>query len=486
VGTSNKVGAAVAAAILTVFSLGFSAAGLFALWATTRDAQPSNGFPMLVGICMGLTFITVGVGIGAVSISGFRKYKRQLACQTADLASPWLWREDWAQGRANSSTPSTMLQAWIFAVVWNLISAPILYFVPKTIAQKPMAAIGLLFPIVGIGLLIRAIRETFRRFEFGVTWFEMASCPVVIGREFRGNIHARFPHGADHGIRLKLSCVNRVVTGSGKTQTVNERILWREEKNVSSGELCPGPLGSLIPVSFRVPWNALQSDSTNSRSSILWLLEADADVPGVDYKDIFELPVFRTKETPSSPEADTRTDNPVSAAPIRHSVLVTPTAEGTQFFFPPARNTGFAMGITAFSMLWSGVLALMIFLHAPAIFPIAFGFFDLLLLIGAVQLWCGTSRVVIDATHVRVQSGLLGGGKWREFPKSQILDIQALITAQQGGASGTPYYDIRLLQTEHQNITLGRTIKDKDEAEWLVNEMKKALQLRAAAAAASN
>jgi hypothetical protein len=128
----------------------------------------------------------------------------------------------------------------------------------------------------------------------------------------------------------------------------------------------------------------------------------------------------------------------------------------------------------------------MIFLHAPAIFPIAFGFFDLLLLIGAVQLWCGTSRVVIDATHVRVQSGLLGGGKWREFPKSQILDIQALITAQQGGASGTPYYDIRLLQTEHQNITLGRTIKDKDEAEWLVNEMKKALQLRAAAAAASN
>jgi len=314
----------------------------------------------------------------------------------------------------------------------------------------------------------------------------MVSCPLVIGNEFHGNIHARFPHGADHGVRLKLSCINRVVTGSGKNQTTSDRILWREEKNVSPGELCPGPIGSLIPVSFRIPWNALQTDGTNSRNSILWLLEADADVPGVDYKDIFEVPVFRTKETPASPESETRTDNPASAPPIRPTVVVTRTAEGTQFFFPPGRNKGFALGVTTFSMIWSGVLALMIFLHAPVIFPVAFGFFDLLLLMGAAQLWLGTSRVVIDSSRVRVQSGLFGGGKWREFPKSQILDIQAVITAQQGGASGTPYYDIRLLQTEHQNVTLGRTIRDKDEAEWLVAEMKKVLQLRAAVAAAGS
>jgi hypothetical protein len=377
-----------------------------------------------------------------------------------------------------------MVQSWIFAVAWNLVSAPILYFVPKAIAQQRLAILGLLFPLAGVGLLVRAIRETLRRFEFGVTWFEMVGTPVVIGREFHGNIHARFPHGADHGVRLKLSCVNRVVTGSGKSESVNERILWREEKDVSPGQICPGPLGSLIPVSFSVPWNALQSDGSNPRNSILWLLEADADVPGVDYKDMFELPVFRTKETPANPETETRTDNPVGSAPLRPTVVVNVTPEGTQFFFPPARNKGFALGLTTFSTIWTGVLAVMIVLHAPVIFPIAFGFFDLLLLMGAAQLWMGTSRVVINSTNVRVQSGFFGGGKWREFPKSQILDIQAVITAQQGGASGTPYYDIRLLQTEHQNVTLGRTLRDKDEAEWLVAEMKKALQLRTGAAAA--
>jgi hypothetical protein len=480
------VGAALALAILTVFALGFSVAGLSVLVAVTRQNQSSNGFPTLVGICMGLTFTAVGVGIGGVTIYGLGKYKRQRASQAANPASPWLWREDWAQGRANSSTRSTMLRAWIFAVVWNLISAPILYFVPKAIAQQKLAIIGLIFPVCGIGLLIWAIRETLRWFEFGVTWFEMVSCPVVIGREFRGNIHARFPHGADHGIRLKLSCINRVVTGTGKGESVNERILWREEKKVSPSELCAGPIGSLIPVSFQIPWNALQTDGTNPRNSILWLLEADADVPGVDYQDIIELPVFRTKETPASPEADTGSDNPACAPPIRQTVLVNQSSEGTEFFFPRGRNKGFALGVTTFSTIWSGVLALMIFLHAPVIFPIAFGLFDFLLLMGAAQLWLGCSRVVINSTHVRVQSGLLGGGKWREFPKSQVLDIQAVITAQQGGSTGTPYYDIRLLQTEHQNVTLGRTIRDKDEVEWLVSEMKKALQLRTAAAAGAS
>jgi hypothetical protein len=475
--TSSKVGVAA----VSVFALGFTAAGLFALATATRTPS-TDPHAMFAGICLGLTFTTVGLGIGAVAIYGMRKYRVQQGLKAANPASPWLWREDWAQGRATSCTRSLMFQAWIFAIVWNLISLPVLFFAPQAIAKQHLAVIGLLFPISGVGLLIWAIRETFRWFEFGVTWFEMAARPLVIGREFRGNIHARFPHGADHGIRLKLSCINRIVSGSGKTETVNERILWREEKNVSPGELCPGPIGSLIPVSFHIPWNALPTDDTNPRNSILWLLQADADVPGVDYKDMFQLPVFRTKESPASPEADTRADNPACAAPTRPTVAVNVTPQGTQFFFPPARNKGFALGVTAFSTIWSGALALMIFFHAPLIFPVAFGFFDLLLLVGAAQLWLGTSRVVIDSTHVRLRSGLLGGGKWREFPKAQILDIQALITAQQGGSSGTPYYDIRLLQTEHQNVTLGRTIRDKDEAEWLVAEMKKALQLRTAVA----
>jgi hypothetical protein len=473
-------------AAMWLFALIFGSAGLLVLGTAARQSSGGNSGSVFLVFTSALAFLVVAVGLGAAAFFTTRKVAIHNSLKSENPSSPWMWREDWAQGRCNSRTQCTMIQAWAFAILWNLVSAPIFFIVPKAMHRQPAAVVGFLFPIVGVGLLIWAIRETLAWLEFGVTWFAMAGSPVVIGREFHGDIHAQFPHGADHGIRLKLSCVNRVVTGSGKTETVNERILWREEKVVSSGELIPGPDATLIPVSFRIPWNALQSDGTNPRNCILWLLEADADVPGVDYRDVFEMPVFRTKDTPASPEAESSGENPASAPPRNPTILARRTAQGgAEFYFPPARNRGFAMGVTTFSALWSGVVALIIYMHAPLIFPVVFGFFDLLLLTGAFQLWLGTSRVIVDPGRIRVQMGLLGGGKWREYSKAQILDVQAVITSQQGGATGTPYYDIRLLQTEHQNVTLGRTIRDKEEAEWIVSEMRKGLQLRAAAAATS-
>ncbi|HEX6505676.1 MAG TPA: hypothetical protein VF011_20725 [Terriglobales bacterium] len=456
------------------------------LSSAARQSMSGSSPSVFLMISVGLTFAVVGLGLGLAAAYGSRNLRTRQPLQAENPAEPWMWREDWKQGRCNSRTKPAMIQAWAFAILCNLIASPTLFVIPRAMQQQPLAVLGFLFPLAGIGLLIRALRFTLAWLEFGVTWFEMTATPLAIGCEFRGNVQARFPHGADHGVRLKLSCVNRMVTGTGKSETVTEKILWRDEKSVSSAELCPGPLGTLIPVSFRVPWNSLPTDGSNPRNAILWLLEADADVPGVNYKDIFELPVFRTKDTPASPAAETIREQPAFTAPSQHTVVVTPTAEGSEFYFPAARNPRFAMGVTTFSMLWSGVVALIIYLHAPLIFPVVFGFFDLLLLTGAAQLWLATSRVKVDCSSIRVQTGLLGGGRWREYPKSQILDIQAVITAQQGGATGTPYYDIQLLQTEHQNVTLGRTIRDKDEAEWLVSEMRKALKLRAAAAAAGN
>jgi hypothetical protein len=165
-------------------------------------------------------------------------------------------------------------------------------------------------------------------------------------------------------------------------------------------------------------------------------------------------------------------------------VVISRTAEGTEFYFPAARNPKFALGLTTFLLLWTSFIALMVYLHAPFIFPAVFGAFDLLLGYGALQLWLGTSRVIVDGSRVRVKLGFLDGGKWQNFPNSQVLDIQAVIASQQGGAAGTPYYDIHLLQTEHKNLTIGQTIRDKQEAEWVVSQMKQALGGRVAAAAA--
>jgi hypothetical protein len=97
---------------------------------------------------------------------------------------------------------------------------------PLAAKQKgPIAYVALLFPIVGVFLLVYAIRRTIAYFEFGNTYFEMTTLPGVVGRELSGQIQARFPHSPDHGVHLRLSCAHRVTTSSGNSTSTTETIL---------------------------------------------------------------------------------------------------------------------------------------------------------------------------------------------------------------------------------------------------------------------
>jgi len=74
---------------------------------------------------------------------------------------------------------------------------------------------------------------------------------------------------------------------------------------------------------------------------------------------------------------------------------------------------------------------------------------------------------------VTLQAGLLGGGKVRRIALSEIASISDRITLQQGGTTGVPYYDIELTLRDGKKLTLGRSVRDKHETEWLVEEMRR-------------
>ena len=97
----------------------------------------------------------------------------------------------------------------------------------------------------------------------------------------------------------------------------------------------------------------------------------------------------------------------------------------------------------------------------------------------------GTTRVGIGQ-DLLVQDGLLGGGKVRRFEFSELASIDSKISGQQGGSTGTPYYDIQLNLRNGRKVILGHTIRNKQEVDWLVNEMRRmtGLQTKAASAGA--
>ena len=471
---STKFGAA----FLCLFGLPFAAFGMFALVQAVHVMGTPTRQPVWMLGVFGLVFSGVGFGLMATSVVGARRLTRQKALEALRPTEPWLWREDWAQGRIQSKTRNDTIGAWIFAIFWNLVSAPTLILVPKAAAAKPAVYIALIFPVIGVFLLIRAIRQTIAYAEFGRTYFEMASVPGVIGGEISGTVQARFPHSPYHGILLRLTSVHRFRTGSGNSQSTTEQILWRDEHKLSSGQLCPGPIGTTFPVSFRIPWDAQATVKLNPRDEYVWLLEALADVPGVDYHDIFEVPVFRTSKTPATPEATVFAQSVAAPqAPERTTISVQQIGNGTEFYFSAARNKGTAISSTAFLAIFAAVSVFLWNTHAPRVFPIVFSLFVLLAFYSTLQQWLGTARVQIGEGALRVQAGLLGGGKWQSVPFANIADIRTKIQTQQGGATGTPFYDIELFRNDGKKLTLGRALREKDEAEWIVSEMRRLCSL---------
>ena len=192
-----------------------------------------------------------------------------------------------------------MLAALAFAVFWNVVSSPLWLLLPREILDKGnrWALLGLVFPAVGLGLFGWSIYCVLRWRKFGQSVFQMASLPGVIGGQFAGVIRTSAKVRPEDGFHLHLRCVRRITTGSGKSRSTSERVLW-EDQRVAMHELLDDQAAeSAIPVEFQIPYDCQPSDDRNPDDQTLWRLTAAAEVPGIDYAATFEVPVFKTAQS---------------------------------------------------------------------------------------------------------------------------------------------------------------------------------------------
>jgi hypothetical protein len=307
----------------------------------------------------------------------------------------------------------------------------------------------------------------------------MSSVPGVIGGPVAGTIQTGLRTAPEEGFDLTLRCIHR----QSSSDSTRERILWQEEQRIEKEELFYDYLGMAARFSFLVPLECKESTAEDSGNRILWSLQVKAWVPGSDvgYDTRFELPVFRTEQSSDTAPrfaemARAESDEEVHRLRQRSKIkLRNSPGGGTEILFPALRNPGMAASLTIFLAIWTGVVWLLVHLGTPLIFPILFGLFGLLIFYWALDLWLGSSRAVIEGGEVRVKGGILGLGRARIIPIEDIKGIETKIGMQHGGQSGTPYYDIQLIATSGRRVILGRYIKDKREAEWLVREVKRSL-----------
>src|SRR5579864_8697798 len=288
-------------AVLTVFGLPFLGMGLFAAFTFLSAAnQPLS--ERIGAAVFASVFAIIGAGLIFGSLYGYSRLKKQSETELANPSSPWFWRTDWAAARVESRNKKSAISWWVAAILRNMLSLPVsLAAISQGITtQDPKLIVPAAFEAAGLIVLVAAVRATIRFERFGRTYFEMASLPFSPGSRVAGAIHVQLNADATRGVDLNLQCIRRVVIGSGKDSSVQQVPLWEDSKTLSAASLNRDPLGTLIPVEFALPADAFQTSHDNQQDQVLWMLKVKADVPGVNYSDEFELPVFRTSSPPSA------------------------------------------------------------------------------------------------------------------------------------------------------------------------------------------
>jgi hypothetical protein len=464
-----------------VFSIVFCLIGMGILYGAAVNFEEGDMTTAVLMLVAAFAFGGFGFGVYVLLRAGFRSKNRDAILQSASPDEPWKWRDDWLAGRIRRTEKNAAPFFWGFAVLWNLISTPLLFFLPEEITEKQNygALVGLLFPLVGIGLIVVAVRKTIQGRKYGDCVFLMDAVPGVLGGEVAGTIVVPRGLQAGESVSVCLSCIQQIQRRSGKNTTTDEHVLWTAEN--ASVHLSPAgeAMSVAAMVRFRIPYDASPTAQINESTRVFWKLDASADVPGVDFSAAFEIPVFKTgASSPRITEEELRSEAVREAAPTftaagQAAVTIAPSAGGgTEFVIRPNKGVPGILPSLAVMLVFAGIAVLLAYAGAPFLFPLVFGGIAVLVLFLIVFGAYGESRIIVEDGYVSVRNSLFGVMRGRRSPCASVTKVSV---NGEGRTGKRGYYSVTLMRDDGKSVSPLQGLSDRRQADWLANEVRKAM-----------
>ena len=426
-----------------------------------------RGLLLVFQLAFGVLFGGVGFGLLFAARYGTRRIAEEQALRARFPNEPWRWRPEWATNRIRGSNRARAYMTLGFAVIWNLISTPAVLLVPRDgHAGLLVSVVVMLFPLVGIGLAVWAVRAWWQWQRFRVVTFDLTQMPVALGGRVRGAIRVGTAVPVDREFRLELCCSERRTTG--RDNESSERLLWQTQVGVprSRCEISSG--FTQIPVDVAVPAEQPATTTGDESTAIRWYLDVTGECPGPDFWSRFELPVFDVGATraalePAAPTADAseRPDRRrLATLGIDYSTL---PGGGERWIFKRARNLGAAVGLTLLTGVWTAISAGLFTVDAPVVIPVAFAAFDVVLLWWVSSMWLTEYRVTLERGALTLTKRRFLNSAPVEIP---LHWIRSASTKRGMQAGNKLYYDVRI-ETVEGAYTAASEIDDYNVASWL-------------------
>jgi hypothetical protein len=392
----------------------------------------------------------------------------------------WQARAAWTDNNIRSAARSTLWFAWGFAVFWNAISSPLPFMLPAELAKgNQLAWVGLLFPAVGLGLLIWAIRQTLNWRRFGTTVLQMDPFPGAIGGDVGGAVELRLAYNPKYRFRVTLTCSHAHTRRTGKSSETVRETRWQDEQ---LAVVQPGLHGTRLRFLFRPP-GELPGSSEGGDSWNEWRVQISASLPGTDFERSWEVPVFKDAGPQTARERiEPRPLEAGSREPLDRVVSIRETGAGLELYYPYLRHLGLAFGTLVTGGLFVGFAWLF---HTASgadgfssLFIGLFGTLGILILIWGLYLPGNSLRVTAGRQGLSAVRGIFGLRFARQAAAEEITGIEKSIgmQAMQGNRTRA-YYRILVHTRAGRNITAGSGIPGASRVDAIIARMREALDL---------
>ena len=353
---------------------------------------------------------------------------------------------------------------------------PFYWFVLRNYQGEDHASfLVLIFPLIGLMLLIAAIRGAIEAHKFGPTFFHLETLSGVIGGKLTGFIRTPFDSVGD--IVLVLTCNQ----SERKSNDISiDKIIWESKMTIDPSQTRFSAEGATIPVTFIIPYDCEPTQKGKARDlHIYWSLTLSIETSGTHLIRSYPVPVLRTKESSAQVKHDLEDfheneEFQMDYLPLS-KVHIERNHQELELWFGPARNKRIALGFTLLFALWAGIAYMV---YGGNIFLIFVFIPPLIFFIMAAFIWFSTSLLRVGPDGLTVKRGLLGIARAKRLTPEEVEKILANISIY--NAAKVYSYSISARLTTGKKMDLAWGIVDKKEANTIVALIETTLGIRGA------
>lgn len=377
---------------------------------------------------------------------------------------------------------------WITALVWNGITGFAIvkggHNILNAFEENPIFYFFVLFPFIGLWIIIDAIRQTLAWHKFGKIPVILTPFPGLVGGSCAGHITLPIATGNAKQAEVSLNCIRHSVSNSthNNHRQHYSKVIWQDQLSLK-----PEKYGRKTRLQFAfTPPYKLPETEPKSDDYHVWNIHIHIPLPGIDFDRSYEVPMEKADEASYASEKITK----VQSSPIiKHQDTkigsvpqINKTRAGTQFYYGHGRSKGMAIALMTFGV-FTGVFAFFFF----------DGFIDFLptttrlmmAFVGLISLSLFFLGLFLVVNSLTVEVGLKGMSKQQRIfaylleEKFNASDIVDIITEQNAsstsGNTTRVWFCLKLLTADGQKIEVGDSLEGQSYADEIKQQMITAL-----------